>query len=59
MNLVHGLQRLSSFQIILLSFLGWILLGTGLLMTPWATVDGQGAEWLPALFTTVSASCVT
>src|SRR5574344_2175801 len=59
MNFVHGLQRLSSFQIILLSFLGWILLGTGLLMTPWATVDGQGADWLPALFTTVSASCVT
>ena len=59
MNLVRGLRRLSSFQIILLSFLGWILLGTGLLMTPLATVDGQGAQWLPALFTTVSASCVT
>ena len=28
-------------------------------MTPLATVDGQGAQWLPALFTTVSASCVT
>ena len=53
------LNRLSSFKIISLSFLLLIVLGTGLLMLPAATNDGQGAPLLTALFTTVSASCVT
>lgn len=53
------LNRLSSFKIISLSFLLLIGLGTCLLMLPVATNDGQGAPLMTALFTTVSASCVT
>ena len=59
MNIFSLLQRLSSFQIIVLSFAFLIVTGTLLLMTPWATQDGQGAALLTACFTAVSASCVT
>jgi trk system potassium uptake protein TrkH len=41
------------------AFLGTILLGTGLLMLPWASASGQSAPWLTALFTATSAVCVT
>jgi len=51
--------RLSSFQIISLSFVLLILTGTLLLMTPWATISGKSTDFLPALFTATSASCVT
>ena len=50
---------LSTSQIILLGFAGLILLGSGLLMLPLSTQDGQGASFLDALFTSVSAVCVT
>lgn len=53
------LRRLSSFQIISLSFLALIGTGAALLMLPVATRDGGGAPLLVALFTAVSASCVT
>lgn len=56
---MHCLRRLSSFQVIGLSFALLIATGTLLLMTPWATNDGQGAGLLSAAFTAVSASCVT
>ena len=46
MNIFSLLQRLSSFQIIVLSFAFLIGTGTLLLMTPWATRDGQGAALL-------------
>lgn len=59
MNILHGLRRLSSFQLIVLSFLLLIAMGTMLLMTPLATSDGRGASFLSASFTAVSASCVT
>ncbi len=41
------------------SFIGMILVGTGLLLLPQATVDGQGASFMTALFTMTSAICVT
>ncbi len=41
------------------SFVGMILVGTGLLILPQATVDGQGASFMTALFTMTSAICVT
>lgn len=52
-------QQLSPFQIIMLSFLLLIAIGTIALMLPVATRSGQGAPFLTALFTTVSAACVT
>ena len=42
-----------------LAFLATIVLGTLLLMLPWATASGQNAPWLTALFTATSAVCVT
>ena len=52
-------RKLSSPQIILLGFGAAILLGSVLLMLPFATQDGQGASFADALFTATSAVCVT
>lgn len=51
--------RLSKVQIIALSFLGIILVGTLLLLLPFATREGQATGILDAAFTAVSATCVT
>ena len=51
--------RLSTFQIIIYSFAAGILLGAMLLCLPFATRDGNGASIFDALFTSVSAICVT
>lgn len=45
--------------VLALAFLAVILLGTALLMQPWASASSQGAPWLTALFTATSAVCVT
>lgn len=52
-------KKLSSFQIIILGFLGLILSGTLLLMLPISVKDGVGASIEEALFTATSAACVT
>lgn len=52
-------RSLSPAQIIVYSFALFILAGTALLMLPAATVDGAGATFTDALFTIVSAVCVT
>ena len=52
-------KRLSSSQIIILGFAVVILLGSLLLMLPFATKDGHGAVFTDALFTATSAVCVT
>ena len=44
MNIIIRLRRLSPSRIIILSFLCLILCGTGLLMLPWATANGEGAS---------------
>ena len=51
--------HLSSFQVIILGFLLVILLGSALLMLPIATVSRECAGFSDALFTSVSAVCVT
>ncbi|MBR6321717.1 MAG: Trk family potassium uptake protein, partial [Lachnospiraceae bacterium] len=50
---------MSAFQVIILGFLALILVGTGLLMLPFATKDRAGASFADALFTATSATCVT
>lgn len=50
---------LSTTQIILLSFLITILLGSFLLALPVSTADGSGVPYLDALFTAATATCVT
>ena len=49
----------SPTRIIALVFAAIILLGTGLLMLPAASVSGESAPFLDALFTATSATCVT
>lgn len=53
------LFRLSPFRIIILGFAGLILLGTLLLMLPFATRGEGSASFLDALFTATSSVCVT
>lgn len=52
-------KHVTSFQIIILGFLSVIILGSLLLMLPFATRDGKGAGLSDALFTATSAVCVT
>lgn len=57
-NLLRNV-RLNTAQIVALSFLGTIVLGTILLTFPSATTDGRGALFIDAVFTATSATCVT
>ncbi len=50
---------LSRSQMIAVGFFVIIMLGTLLLMTPIATRDGQNTNFLNAMFTATSATCVT
>lgn len=52
-------KGLSHIQIIALGYLCIVIVGTLLLMLPIASANGQGASVHTALFTSVSASCVT
>ena len=49
----------STTQIIMLSFLGAILLGSVLLVLPFSSKSGESVDYIDALFTAVSATCVT
>ena len=51
--------RLTTTQIIMLSFLGMILLGSLLLALPVSSADGVAVPYLDALFTATTATCVT
>lgn len=57
--LKRKIRHITSFQIIILGFMSIIILGSILLMLPIATVDGKGAGFIDALFTSTSAVCVT
>lgn len=50
---------LTTTQIIMLSFLAVILLGSVLLSLPISTVDGKSVSYIDALFTATTATCVT
>ena len=52
-------KRLSSFQLIILGFMGLILTGTLILMLPAATANVHSISIADALFTATSAVCVT
>ncbi len=57
--MLRGRRKLSATQIIAVSFLGIILLGSILLSLPVASRSGESAGYLTALFTSTSATCVT
>ena len=50
---------ISTTNIILLSFLGAILIGTILLSLPISSADGKAVPFLDALFTATTSTCVT
>ena len=50
---------LSTTQIILLSFLVTILIGSALLSLPISSADGKAVPYLDALFTATTSTCVT
>ena len=50
---------LSTTQIILLSFLATVLVGSLLLSLPISSADGKAVPYLDALFTATTATCVT
>jgi len=52
-------RKLTSWQFITLGYLLIILLGSLLLMLPFASQAGTWTPWLDALFTATSATCVT
>ncbi len=51
--------KLSVWQILALAYLLGTLLGSILLILPFATKSGQSTSYLNALFTSVSAVCIT
>lgn len=55
----NAVRRFSSTQIMILGFLTLILLGTLLLMLPVSSADRNITELETALFTSVSATCIT
>lgn len=57
--LVRIKEKLTSFQIITLGFVGVILLGAMLLMLPISSQTGEVTSFGSALFTATSAVCVT
>ena len=58
-ELVDQLARRSPARLVLTVFAGVIAVFTALLLTPQATADGRSAHIADALFTAVSAVCVT
>ena len=52
-------DHLTSFRMIILSFVLMILAGAVLLCLPWASAGGEKVSFLDALFTSTSAACVT
>lgn len=59
MNRLRKILRFKPTQIIIMSFVLMITIGTLLLMLPLSTTNGQGLKWIDALFVSTSASCVT
>ncbi len=58
-NSLKNKNFFTASRIIILGFLGVILLGTILLTMPFSSADGTSASFSDALFTSVSATCVT
>ena len=52
-------EKLTSFQIIILGFAGFILFGAFLLMLPISSKAGEFTSFGDSLFTATSAVCVT
>lgn len=51
--------RLNPYILVILSFIVVIMIGSFLLVTPWAQASGTWGNYMDALFNAVSATCVT
>lgn len=58
-SILHRKKRMTSFQVITISFLSVIFVGSILLMLPVSSKTGHFTPFLEALFTATSATCVT
>lgn len=56
---IRNKKRLTSFQIIILGFIGVVIFGALLLMLPFSAKSGTVTPFNQALFTSTSAVCVT
>ncbi|MDD4212756.1 MAG: potassium transporter TrkG [Bacilli bacterium] len=52
-------KKLSPYMIMIIGFVAVILIGTGLLLLPFATKEGITLSFIDAIFTATSAVCVT
>ncbi len=52
-------RKFSQTRLIAMGYISIIIIGTLLLMLPFASQSGESAGFVPALFTAVSSSCVT
>lgn len=52
-------RKFSQTRIIAMGYIAIIIIGTLLLMLPFASQSGESAGFVPALFTAISSSCVT
>ncbi len=52
-------KKISTWQLLALGYLFVILIGSALLVLPFATVEGESTNYIGALFTATSATCVT
>ena len=52
-------RKFSQTRLIAIGYISIIVLGTLLLMTPFASQSGKSADFVTALFTAISSSCVT
>lgn len=52
-------RKFSQTRLIAMGYISIIIIGTLLLMLPFASRSGESAGFVPALFTAVSSSCVT
>ncbi|MBL1232526.1 MAG: potassium transporter TrkG [Vicingaceae bacterium] len=55
----HTIWKLSPPWLFIISFIVLIVIGSSLFMLPEMTTNGEGMEFSKALFTSVSANCVT
>ena len=51
--------KISVWQYLALGYVAVIIAGSVLLILPFATVQGESTSYLDALFTAISATCVT
>ena len=58
-NIKPKSRTVSTLTMVLLSYIVFILAGTFLLMTRFATVDGSHTGFIDSLFTATSATCIT